>query len=78
MWGGIPTIAFTPVVEHSGSNRFLPDTPLNILRANKSAAVPWLTGVNAQDGCIIAECEYTLYGHNFTRNLQHIQERLLE
>ncbi|KDR15335.1 Esterase FE4, partial [Zootermopsis nevadensis] len=55
MWEGIFTTAFAPVVEHSGSNRFLPDTPLNILKANKSAPVPRLTGVNAQDGCIISE-----------------------
>lgn len=60
MWGGIPTVEFTAVVEHSGSTRFLPDTPLNILKANKSAGVPWLAGVNAQDGSIIAEREYIL------------------
>jgi hypothetical protein len=76
MWGGIPSVTFAPVVEHSGMNRFLPDTPLNILKANKSASVPWLAGVNAQDGCIIAQCKYTLHDHSFTKNFQHIQERL--
>ncbi|XP_045470486.1 venom carboxylesterase-6-like isoform X2 [Harmonia axyridis] len=51
-WDFDPMIPFKPVVEPPSKEAFLIDTPANLFKAGKFADVPWIVGVNKEDGLL--------------------------
>lgn len=47
-------IPFKPVVEHEHEGAFLTAHPTEIIKSGKSAKIPWMTGVNTDDGALRA------------------------
>uniref|UniRef100_A0A1Y1LUC1 Carboxylic ester hydrolase n=1 Tax=Photinus pyralis TaxID=7054 RepID=A0A1Y1LUC1_PHOPY len=51
-WDLDPWMLFAPIVEPNIRGAFLPDHPLNILKEGKHAPVPWIAGVNSEEGIL--------------------------
>uniref|UniRef100_A0A1Y1LVW2 Carboxylic ester hydrolase n=2 Tax=Photinus pyralis TaxID=7054 RepID=A0A1Y1LVW2_PHOPY len=51
-WDLDPWMLFAPIVEPNIKGAFLPDHPLNILKEAKHAPVPWIAGVNSEEGIL--------------------------
>ncbi|KAB0797793.1 hypothetical protein PPYR_08786 [Photinus pyralis] len=51
-WADEPIISFTPVVEPIQNGAFLPVHPLSVLKQGNYAPVPWISGVNSEEGAI--------------------------
>lgn len=51
-WDTDPMIPFRPVIEPESDNAFLTEEPIDIIKSGKSAQVPWVTGINTDDGAI--------------------------
>lgn len=45
-------IPFKPVVEPPSDEAFLTDTPANLFKDGKFQDVPWIVGVNQEDGLL--------------------------
>lgn len=54
VWDYDPMIPFKPVVEKKHKGAFLTEDPIDIIRAGKVAPVPWIIGINTEDGAIRA------------------------
>lgn len=52
IWAEDPVMSFTPVVESIENDAFLPVHPLRVLKQGKYAPVPWISGVNSEEGGI--------------------------
>lgn len=50
-------IPFKPVIEAKVEGAFLTEHPADIIKAGKAAAVPWVTGINTEDGALRAAGE---------------------
>jgi carboxylesterase type B len=48
-------VRFSPVVEKSSTKRFLPDTPMNLLKQGKFNKVPLIIGMTAEEGGIFLQ-----------------------
>ncbi|KAK5647002.1 hypothetical protein RI129_005466 [Pyrocoelia pectoralis] len=53
-WDTDPMIPFPPVIEPKSPGAFLSQHPTDIIRSGKSAPVPWITGLNTEDGALRA------------------------
>lgn len=47
-------IPFKPTVEHPHPGAFLPAHPFEIIKSGNATKVPWMTGVNTEDGALRA------------------------
>lgn len=47
-------IPFRPVVEPNLDGAFLAEDPEEIIKSGKVAQVPWITGINTEDGTLRA------------------------
>ncbi|KAK9870530.1 hypothetical protein WA026_008094 [Henosepilachna vigintioctopunctata] len=53
-WDTDPMIPFKPCVEPPSSEAFLTDTPANLFKQGKFEDVPWIVGLNTEDGLLRA------------------------
>ena len=53
-WDFQPLLLFTPVIEADTQNAFLTEHPLNIVKSGKYLSIPWMTGVNSEEGLLKA------------------------
>ncbi|XP_031345677.1 venom carboxylesterase-6-like isoform X2 [Photinus pyralis] len=53
-WDIDPMIPFPPVIEPKLPGAFLTGHPTKIIQSGKSAQVPWITGLNTEDGALRA------------------------
>jgi carboxylesterase type B len=54
-------IPFKPVIE-KGEDAFLPASPTELLR--NYSAVPWMTGINSEEGALFASSEKQFRTHH--------------
>lgn len=47
-------IPFKPVIEPRVEGAFLTEHPADIIKSGKSAQIPWVTGINTEDGALRA------------------------
>lgn len=47
-------IPFRPVIEPNLEGAFLVEDPEEIIKSGRSAQVPWITGINTEDGTLRA------------------------
>ncbi|KAF0301166.1 Esterase P [Amphibalanus amphitrite] len=60
LWSLYPgTFTFRPNVEPGVEGAFLPADPRALIDAGEFSPVPWITGVNRDEGGTFASCEYT-------------------
>lgn len=52
-------IPFRPVIEPPNTEHaFLPEDPEDVIKSGRSAQVPWITGINTEDGTLRAACRF--------------------
>ncbi|KAF2902653.1 hypothetical protein ILUMI_03538 [Ignelater luminosus] len=56
-----PAMPFRPVVEPNIEGAFITEHPIDIIRSGKSAKVPFITGINTEDGAIRSAGLYNNY-----------------
>lgn len=56
---GTPVVLFTPVIERDfGQERFLPDHPINLLKAQNFTKMPVITGITQNEYISLAHGEF--------------------
>lgn len=53
-WDTDPMIPFRPVIEPCSADAFLSQDPEDLIKSGKAAQVPWITGINTEDGTLRA------------------------
>lgn len=53
-WDTDPMIPFKPVIEPNLEGAFLTEHPTDIIKSGKASDVPWITGLNTEDGVLRA------------------------
>ncbi|KAF2901295.1 hypothetical protein ILUMI_04893, partial [Ignelater luminosus] len=57
-WDSDPMIPFKPVIEPNVEGAFLTEHPTDIIKSGKASDVPWITGLNTEDGVLRAAAIY--------------------
>lgn len=58
-WDTDPVMIFMPTIETNHRGAFLTDDPVSILKSGKYANVPWISGMNSEEGLYRAAYLYT-------------------
>lgn len=70
-------IPFRPVIEPNSAGAFLAENPEDIIKSGRSAQVPWITGINTEDGTLRAACKLQLppqLPFNYTFKCSHFRK----
>ncbi|KAF2899651.1 hypothetical protein ILUMI_06511 [Ignelater luminosus] len=60
-WDVHPLIPFKPVIEPNIKGAFLTEHPIDIIKSGKAANIPFLLGLNSEDGAFVSSCTSQYY-----------------
>lgn len=75
LWDVDPVMAFMPIVENNNKDAFLPDNPINLLKTGKYANVPWICGMNSEEG--LYRAAYLYLNENLLKDLNQNFSRIM-
>lgn len=56
-----PLIPFRPVIEPEHPGAFLTEDPIISMKEGRVADIPWLTGINSEEGAMVTPSKGNMY-----------------